>query len=156
MQLQSRPPIQSFKPVMVPDDVPVYQVLKGKYFGVDDNGFDRLYPEGSIIAFWEEPNMEMKPLNKLAWEEMTSYLDKLDNLGRIKAEKDGVAFVSERKQFEAKWAPPTRAGKGVVMLNQDREVPIMQGKKKSSGTQTIEAETEVAPIQIAGTTKKEK
>ena len=154
MQLHSRPPVQSYRPVMVSDDVPVYQILKGKFFAPDENGFDRLYPEGSVIAFLDEPNMEMKPLNEMAWKETRKYLDKLDVLGMKKAEKDGVAFVSERKSFEAAYAPPTRAGKGVVMLNQEREVPIMQGKKSGGAIQDIKPEAEVAPIQIAGSLTK--
>lgn len=153
MQSHTHSSSAAYRPVIVPDDVPVFQILKGKFFGVDENGNDRLYPEGAVIAFLDEPNLEMKPLNAMAWEATRAYLDKLDDLGMKKAEKDGVAFVSERKAFETAYAPPTRGKKGVVMLNQEREVPIMQAKKTAGAIQEIQPETEVAPVEIAGTKK---
>ncbi len=153
MQLHTRSSNAAFRPVIVPDDVPVFQILKGKFFGVDENGFDRLYPEGAVIAYLDEPNLDMKPLNAMAWEATREYLDKIDALGMKKAEKDGVAFVSERKAFETAYAPPSRGKKGVVMLNQDKEVPIMQAKKNPGAVEQIEPEQEVAPVEIAGSKK---
>lgn len=132
----------------------MYQVLEGKFFGVDENGNDHLYPSGSVIVYEEEPNLEMKPLNALAWKEMRKFLDKLDDFGRKKAEKTETAFVSYRESFEAAHAPKSRQTKGVALLNKEDQTPIMQGKRKPSNTRKIEPEADAMPIAIAGSGKK--
>ena len=153
MQLSSRPPSASFKPVYIPEDQPVYQILDGKFFGVDENGNDRLYESGSVIAYHDEPNLEMKPLNAMAWKVMREFLDKLDKLGKDRAEKNGVGFVSYRKAFEDAHAANSRQSKGVALLGQEADTPIMQGKRTPTKTVKIEPEAEAAPISLASSGK---
>lgn len=152
MQLYSKAPFRQAQQIVVPDSVPVFQILEGKFFGVDENGFDRLYEAGAVIAYEEEPNIEMKPLNELAWKAMRKYLDKLDAMGQKKAEKDGVAHTSYRTAFEAAHAPASkRINGGAALLNNFDETPIMQGKKKAGRVSEIDrSANEVASVQMVG------
>lgn len=155
MQLFNRPPINSYRPVIIPEDMPVYQItgsgIGAGYFGVDENGEDHLYLPGSVLALEnEEPNLQMKPLNKMAWARMDEFLDKIDDLGRKKAERDGKGFVSQKNAFHQMYAPATRNSRGAVMLNQETVVPQMKGKKKGTRIQEISPEQEAQHIQVAG------
>ena len=130
MKLYSQPPIGSFQPTIIPDDVPVYRIKEGKFFGVDENMNDRLYEEGSIIAWNEEPNLEMEPLNEMAFDAMKAYVDKLDKYGKAAAEKAGKSYISLADAFDNAYALANQEGKRVTLLNGPREVPIMGAKRR--------------------------
>jgi hypothetical protein len=122
MQLFSQRPQA---PSIIPDDVPVYRVKDGSFFADD-----QLFQAGSIIAYEEEPNVEMEPLNKLALEKMQIYLRKLDKLGREKAEKEGKGYTSLEDAFANAYSAAFSEGKKVSLLNGPRETPVMGNKVK--------------------------
>lgn len=124
MQLFSSPPRQSFSPVVIPDDVPVYRIGEDKFYADDE-----LYEAGSVIVWSEEPNITMEPLNGLARARMQEFLAKLDEHGRAAAEKAGKAYISLAHAFENAHEIAKKEGRRVEMLNAKQEVPIMGGRK---------------------------
>lgn len=125
MQLFSQPPRQSFSPTVIPDHVPVYRIKDGKFYADDE-----LYEAGSIIAWAEEPNLEMEPLNALALKEMKKYLEKLDVHGREVAMKNGKAYVSYADAFKNSMELAKQEGKRVTLLNGAQETPILGGSRR--------------------------
>ena len=53
----------------------------------------KLCPPGSLIRFDGEPNLDLHPVTKPAWDKMQEFLDKLDNMGKLKAKKDGRDYT---------------------------------------------------------------
>lgn len=125
MQLFSSPPRQSYMPVAIPQDVPAYKIKSGKFY-VDDE----LLPEGTFITFEGEPNVEMEPMNTLAFDKMREYLAKLDVMGRKKADRDEKAYVSLLESFDHVHSYHEQGGKKVAILNREEDVPLMGGKKR--------------------------
>lgn len=137
MQMQSQPN-QVFMPVVIPDDVPVYKILDGKFFADDE-----LYEPGSLISWEEEPNLEMQPMNKLARRRMKEYVAKLDELGRAVAEKTGKAYISMAvSAFENASELAHQDGRRVNLLNGKKEVPIMGGQRRTKKARMITATEE--------------
>lgn len=147
MQLFTQPPRTSFQPTVIPDDVPVYRIKEGKFF-VDDE----LLPEGAIVAFSEEPNLEMEPLNSLAVEALRAYMKKLDKLGRLKAEKEGKAYASYEDAFNNAMSLRGGEGRKAMLLNGIEQTPIMggkqRGKKKASKIEIAKVSSE--PVLAVG------
>lgn len=125
MQLYNTPPRQSFVPLAIPDDVPVYRINEEKFFADDE-----LYEAGSIIVWPDEPNKAMKPLNDLARKEFKKFVEKLDKCGREVSEKAGKAYVPELV-LETAYELAHQDSRRVQLLNGTQEVPIMGGKRKS-------------------------
>lgn len=79
------------KPYIMPrvkQDKPAYGVTgKGFY-----DEFCKFWNPGQALYFDGEPNLDLIPLNKVAYEKMTEFLDKLDALGERKAKKDGKLY----------------------------------------------------------------
>ena len=125
----------------IPDHRPFYKVLAGKFFGPDDT----LYQEGDIVGWDDEPNLEMKPLNKLAREKMEVFLKKLDKFGREVAEKAGKSYTSLADAHANSYALAQQEGKRVEVLNRPAQVPLMGANKKSGLVEKVEIEQE-API----------
>lgn len=125
MQLFSQPPRQSFSPTVIPDHVPVYRIKDGKFYADDE-----LYDAGSIIAWEDEPNLEMEPMNALAVKEMKKYLEKLDVYGREVAAKNGKAYVSYGDAFRNSMELAKQEGKRVTLLNGMQETPILGGSRR--------------------------
>lgn len=75
-------------PFRVKQDKPAYGV-GGKGF-YDDK--DRFWNPGEALYWEKEPNMDLTPLNKLAYDEMQKFLDKLDAYGQKKAKKEGKEY----------------------------------------------------------------
>jgi hypothetical protein len=119
-------------PSVIPDDVPVYRINDGGFYADDT-----LFQKGAIIAYEDEPNMEMEPLNKLALERMKKYVSKLDKLGREVAEKTGKGFVSYEDAFKNAYSMGIQDGKKVSLLNAPRETPIMGSQNKKSTVNKI-------------------
>lgn len=129
MQLYSQPPMRSSSPSVIPQDVPVYRIRSREGFYCDDV----LYPEGSIVAYGDEPNMDMEPLNGMASENMTVFLAKLDQFGRQAAEKAGKAYVSYTDAFNNMYALAKEEGKRVTLLNGREDTPILGTQTKKRG-----------------------
>jgi hypothetical protein len=52
-----------------------------------------LWQPGEMLYYDGEPNADLYPLNKLAYDRKEEFLDKIDALAEKKAKKDGKAFV---------------------------------------------------------------
>lgn len=76
-------------PLRVKQDRPAYGVAGKGFF--DDK--DVLWYPGQALYFDGEPNIDLIPLNKAAWDKMQVFLDKLDQLGIKKAKKDGKEYI---------------------------------------------------------------
>lgn len=139
--LSPNPPQRNFSPLVIPNHRPVYRIKEGKFFGPDDC----LRLEGEIIAFDEEPNMEMEPLNELALAKYKAFLAKLDNEGKKVAEKAGKSYNSLEDAFENSRALMVQDSKRVEMITTKEMVPLMGAKKKSGKVERIEPE-QAAPL----------
>lgn len=124
MQLFTAPPRQSFQPVVIPQDMPVYRIKEGKFYADDE-----LFEAGSIITWDEEPNLDMEPMNQLAMDRYGEFLNKIDTLGREKAKQDGKSYISYADAFTNFASLQQNSGKKVGVLNAPQEVPIMGGKR---------------------------
>jgi hypothetical protein len=126
MQLYSSPPQRNAAPVVIPQDVPVYRIAGGGFYCDDE-----LHPAGTIMAYDDEPNQDMEPLNKLAVDGMRKFLTKLDDLGRKKSEKDNTAFISALDAFDAMYNQNNTGSKRARALNGKEETQILGSRKKS-------------------------
>lgn len=150
MQLYSQPPRQSLAPTVIPDDVPVYKILDGKFYADDE-----LFEAGSILVWPDEPNEEMMPLNTLARQKHVEYLQKLDRLGRQAAEKAGKSYVSKEDAFRNAMEAARDEGRRVTLLNGKTDTPIMGARKKGprKAKQITLGAEETVPV-IPGANKK--
>lgn len=123
MQLFSQSPNRNLAPVVIPQDSPVYRIA-GSGFYCDDE----LFTPGTIMAYDDEPNQSMEPLNGLAVEKMRTFLTKLDNLGRMKSEKDNTAFISALDAFDAARNVGGN-GKRSRVLNGQSDINILGAKR---------------------------
>lgn len=127
MRLSPLPP-QPAAAIYIPDDVPVYRIKEGKFFGPNDH----LYEENDVIEFHGEPNLEMEPMNPLAKDKMREFLAKLDAEGRQAAVKAGRAYHGFLDAFEGKEAARTIAAeKGIRKLSQKESVPVLGQQKEN-------------------------
>ena len=92
-------------------------------YQVDQNG------EPAEIYFDGEPNEELEPLNDLARDRMTKFLDKLDNLGREAAAKLGRPFVGRPRNLDGALEMATALARS--------EISIMGQKNKASNTELV-------------------
>lgn len=65
-------------------------------YAVSGRGFyddkDKFWNPGQALYFEGEPNLDLIPLNKLAYDKMSEFMDKLDALGERKAKKDSKTY----------------------------------------------------------------
>lgn len=114
-----------------------YRVLDpAGFYGDDDN----LYQEGEEIVFDGTPNEQMEPLNEVAKERLVAYLNTLDDLARLKAERQGVPYVGRPRTLDGAIALLTAEAKS--------DMNIMGNRNKVS---TIER---VAPQEAPETGKR--
>jgi len=71
-------------------------------YGISGKGFfndqDKFLCPGQATYFDGEPNLDLIPLNKKAYDRMQEFLDKLDNLAAQAAKKAGKSFVPAARQ----------------------------------------------------------
>jgi len=147
VKLSPVPP--QFQPTLViPQDRPVYRIGEGNFFGPDDH----LYTEGNVVAWDDEPNEEMEPLNDLARDKMIAYLAKLDAAGRKVAEKIGVGYTSKEDFFKNAQLLAKEDAKKVQLINGQPEVNLMGGKKR--GRPRIEKIAGAQPAPLMGSAGK--
>ena len=108
-----------------------YRVLSSSGFFSDD---DVLYlvdanGEPAEIYFDGIPNEELEPLNDLAKERMTAYLNHLDDLGREAATKLGRPFVGRPRNLDGALEMATALARS--------EISIMGQKNKQSNTELV-------------------
>lgn len=82
---------------MLNTERPLYRVLDPAGFYGDD---DHLWAEGKEIYFDGIPNEQMEPLNEIAHEKLTTYLNHLDDIAKTAAEKKGVPFVGRPRSLD--------------------------------------------------------
>lgn len=87
-------PPKSQTPLRVKEDRPAYGVAGKGFF--DDK--DKMWYPGQALYFEGEPNTDLIPLNKIAYEKMQAFLDKLDALGLKKAKRDGKEYIPQPRQ----------------------------------------------------------
>jgi hypothetical protein len=126
--------------IVIPQDRPVYRIKQGKFFGPDDN----LYEEGAVIAWKDEPNLEMEPLNALAQEKYTAFLKKLDKAGREVAEKTGKAWTSLADAHSNSYDLAKQESKGFEVLSGKKQIPLMGAKKKLDSIEEVSVTGSVA------------
>jgi hypothetical protein len=107
---------------MIDNTRPAYRILAVHgFFGPDDN----LYDEGSEIYFDGTPNEDMEPLNDVARIRLMTELDRLDNLGRLAAEKAGKAFAGRARNLDGQLEIATalqRENMGLMGTRKDIEI----------------------------------
>lgn len=108
---------------VIRNDRAAYRILDvNGFYGDDDN----LYKQDEVIYWDGEPNEEMEPMNEMARVRLVAYLEKLDNLGRLAAEKAGKPFVSR---------PRTLDGAIEIATSLERSnMPVMGGRKDEART----------------------
>lgn len=144
VKLSPVPP--QFQPALViPQDRPVYRIGEGNFFGPDDH----LYTEGNVVAWDDEPNEEMIPLNDLAQQKMLEYLAKLDAAGRKVADKIGVGYTNKEDAFKNAQVLAKEDAKKVQLINSSPEVTLMGAKKR--GRPRIEKIVGAQPAPLMGT-----
>lgn len=149
MQLSPIPP-QRNATLVIPDDRAVYRIKEGKFFGPDDC----LYLEGQVIAWDEEPNLEMEPLNNMARAAFKAFLEKLDVFARAVAEKNGTSYASYVDAHQNAIVMARQDSKRVELISSEPQVPLMGAKKTPKSRPEQITETEDAPLM--GTPKKGK
>lgn len=87
-------PPKEHRPLRVKQDKAAWGVAgKGFY---DDK--DKLWYPGQALYFDGEPNLDLIPLNKVAYDKQQEFLDKLDSLGLKRAKKDGKEYTPLTRQ----------------------------------------------------------
>ncbi len=93
LSLSPRPAYQKPK---LKQDKPAYGVINNGFY--DEN--DKFWQPGQMLYFEGEPNQNLYPLNKLAYDMMQMFLDKLDVLGEevAKNSKPKKAYVPQKRE----------------------------------------------------------
>ena len=120
--------------VVIREHRPAYRILATAGFNGPD---DHLYPEGQIIYYDEEPNLEFEPMNTKAHEAMSAYIDKLDALGRAAAEKAGRSYTGLPRTLDDAVQIASQDARRVQLVQGDGGVPLMGGRK--NGPAKVEA-----------------
>lgn len=110
-----------------------YRILDPNGFYADDDTLyivdaDGNYPE---IYFDGIPNEQMEPLNELARERLTAYLENLDRMASEDAKKLGRTYNGRPRTLD-----------GAIMLATEVErskISIMGAKEKTGTTERVEA-----------------
>lgn len=117
-------PQQSYAMPSIPQDVPVYRILKPCYLD------DCYCVAGDIVSWDREPNKEMEPMNDMAKVMTSEFFDKLDRLGQEASAKNGMKYVPMRRPVEEQIAMTDSANRRVEIIKGDGGVPIMGARKK--------------------------
>jgi hypothetical protein len=112
-RLYSSPPQYAQSPSYIRQDMPVYRLRSACYFQ------DRYLDGGTVISLHETaaPNLEMFPLNELAYKQYVSFLKVYDENGVKWSEKTNMAYVPKVPAFLTEWA-------NVNALAKQRGIPL--------------------------------
>lgn len=126
MRLSPVPPQRQMAPI-IPQDIAVYRVTDEKGFFADDT----LFPQDTILAWPDEPNPNMEPMNDLAHEAMKKYLAKLDGYGREVSKRDKTSFVSQLEAYKLRTEESDDdTGRKAVVIGERPQIPLLGGKKR--------------------------
>lgn len=109
---------------IIPQDRPVYRILKPCFLD------DVMYFEGDIVAWAEEPNKEMEPLNDLAKEATNAFFDDREELAKAASAKKGVRYIPLRRPVEEERELNTMESRRVELIRGDGGVPVMGARKR--------------------------
>lgn len=119
---------------VIPNDRPVYRINSEKFFGPND----RLYIEGDVIAWYEEPCLSMEPLNDLAHVAKMALLEKLDGYGRKAAKATGKAYSGYASAYETSVELAQQEGRRVELINAPDAIPLMGKRSKQKVVEQID------------------
>lgn len=129
-RMYTSPPKFSQIPSVIRDDVPVYMLEGNCYF--DETHF----LAGAILETTPEfvPNLEMFPLNKLAYDAKVSFLTEFDAGGMEFQTQTKKAYVKKLPAFTNKWESVNAIAKqkrmSLVMVLKTLQVPILGAAPK--------------------------
>ncbi len=116
---------------VISNDRPAYRILSEKgFFGPDDN----LYPFGEQIYFDDEPNLDMEPLNELARKRKAEFINKLEELGRQAAVKNGREFTGLPMNIESAIEQASMDARRVQSISNPDGVALMKADKTHKNT----------------------
>ena len=125
----------------IPKDKPVYRVLDERgFFGPDDT----LHPPGSIVVLWDDPNLEMEPLNEMAKERLEKVADTQEESARKMADFNGRYFVAPRSKNDLLEAA-TEDARRVQSLTNPKGVSILGTKNKDVSERITQVGATEAP-----------
>ena len=78
----------------VKQDRPAYIVINNGFF----DHKDKFKFPGEMLYFDGEPNANLYPLNKMAYDKIQQFLDMLDMFSEEKAKKDKVKFIKQARE----------------------------------------------------------
>jgi len=87
-------PRPEYRKPKVKNEHPAYGVINNGFF--DQN--DKFWHPGQMLYFDGEPSQNLFPLNKLAYDKMQTFLDKLDVMGEEVAKKNKKTYVRQPRQ----------------------------------------------------------
>jgi hypothetical protein len=129
-------PPQAAAPIVISDERPAYRITsQAGFFGPDDT----LYPEGTMMYWDEQPSLEMQPLNRLAREAKKKYLESLDDLGKIAAEKLGKGYTGYTNAHENAIEIERLNAKQVQVIGGVPEKKVLGDPSKGAKVETITA-----------------
>ena len=98
-KLYASPPQFAKTPTFIRQDKPVYRLKSACYFQ------DRFLDAGTVISLNPsvQPNIEMFPLNKLAYDDFVLFLEIFDEGGKKWQEKTNMAYVQKLPAFLEEW-----------------------------------------------------
>ena len=87
-------PHQPYRKPNLKQDKAAYAVLNPGFF--DEN--DKFWFPNQMLYFDGEPNQSLHPINKLAYDRMQIFLDKVDEFGEVVAKKNKKDYVRQPRQ----------------------------------------------------------
>ncbi|MGB9154423.1 MAG: hypothetical protein WCD70_15205 [Alphaproteobacteria bacterium] len=98
-KLYAAPPQFAKTATHIRQDMPVYRLNSACYFQ------DRFLEPGTVISLRSsaQPNIEMFPLNKLAYDDFVIFLEIQDDGGKKWQDKTGMAYIPKLPQFLNQW-----------------------------------------------------
>ena len=112
-RLYASPPQFAQSPSFIRQDVPVYRLRGACYFQ------DRFLDAGTVISASGglSPNLDMFPLNKLAYDKVVEFLTQYDEGGEKWAKAENKAFVKKLPAFLAEW-------ENINRIARERGIPL--------------------------------
>lgn len=89
--------------------------------------FDIFHNAGVMIYYDEEPNFDLIPLNKKAWDNQQMFLDKIDSFTEKRCKKDGKSFIPTPRKpwtdgFQPEDLPRTEAVMGYKKIGSNQQI----------------------------------
>ena len=86
-------PRQEYKKPKVKNDRPAYGVMNNGFY----DHLDKFWYAGQSLYFDGEPNENLFPLNKMAYDKIQAFLDKIDALGMEVSKKNKKTYIPQAR-----------------------------------------------------------